>query len=275
VTSGRWDGVAVEGLRRAWGVPALEAHESMASTNERALELADEGAAPWTVVVADEQTRGKGRRGAAWISPRKAGLWMSVIVHGVEPGGPLPLVVGLACAEAIESVAGALRVGLKWPNDLLVGGRKVGGILCGGAGDAVVVGIGINVSAAPEPPADGAAHPPLPATSLEAETGNPLRCNILAGAIMERLRARAGARRRSLEGLMDEIGRRDVLRGREVRTEQEGAGRAAGIEASGALLLDRGDAGRARVVSGGVRLSSGDAGDGGMPDPGNRASGNR
>lgn len=256
----RWAGHDGGALARGWGVPSVEVHGRIGSTSDRASELVADGAASWTVVVADEQTRGRGRRGSTWRSPAGAGLWMSVVLrHDVldgdgRPGrtgsGGLPLLIGLACVEGIESLLPNIEVGLKWPNDLLVGWRKVGGILCEAVDDAVVAGIGINVADPPDIEAAG-----LPATALEIEAGTSLERGDLAAAILRRLRLRLDEGPPFHEGL-HELRRRDVLEGRAVETDQEGPGRASGIDASGALVLIRDDGSEVRVVAGGVRLSS-------------------
>lgn len=255
-----WVGRDGEALARGWGVPSVEVHGRIGSTSDRAVELVADGAASWTVVVADEQTRGRGRRGTTWQSPAGAGLWMSVVLRQdvldgeVRPGrtrsGGLPLLIGLGCAEGIESLLPKIAIGLKWPNDLLVGGSKVGGILCEAVDDAVVAGIGINVADAPDIEGVG-----LAATALEIEGGTPLERDDLAQAILRRLRRRLGEGSDFREAL-PEIRRRDVLEGRAVETEQEGPGRASGIDASGALTLIRDDGTEVRVVAGSVRLSS-------------------
>lgn len=264
----RWEGRRVAAWADAWGVAEVEAWATVASTNDRLLERARTGAPSWSVTLADEQTRGRGRRGATWRSAPGTGLLMSVLVRDVPVDGPLPLVVGVACAEAVESVAPELAVGLKWPNDLLVAGRKVGGILCEGAHGGFVIGIGINVARAPEslvdpsgvqgpradaPDRDG--PPPLPATALEVEADKALSRSDLAGAVLGRLRA-ALSTAAPFAAARGELERRDVLRGRRVETEEAGTGRASGIAASGALILTRDDGTRVHVVSGGVRLTS-------------------
>ncbi len=255
----RWDGRAVAVLCAEWEVSRVEAYGTLGSTNDRARVLAEEGGGPWTVVVADEQTRGRGRRGSTWVSAPGAGLSMSVLLDGGATGGTLSLLVGLACARAIEDVAPGLTVGIKWPNDLLVQGRKVGGILCEAAGDSVVAGIGINVAGAPsdaEVAGDG-----LPPASLEALAGNPLSRSGLARAIVRRIREVVSARSPTATGLDDALvealNRRDALAGLAVTTDQAGEGRAAGIDVSGALRLVGDDGVELRVVSGSVRPVSG------------------
>jgi BirA family biotin operon repressor/biotin-[acetyl-CoA-carboxylase] ligase len=225
-------------------VRVVEAYASIGSTNDRALALAAKGEHGFAVVIADEQTAGRGRRGAEWRSPPGAGLWMSVVLPWPRPVPHVTLLVGIAVAEAIEQAAGGLRVGIKWPNDLLVGRRKLGGVLCESAGASVVAGIGINLR--PVPGVDRA-------TSLEAECGKYLPPNNLAGSILTALR------RCALDGLRLEpealayLRDRDALAGTRVDTDEHGRGTARGIDADGALLLERADGSRVRVVAGSVR----------------------
>ena len=150
----------------------LIARAEAGSTNDVAWDALAEGVADGAVVVADVQTRGRGRAGRTWHLAPGRGLALSVALH---PGcdlrrfGTLPLAAGLALAGALESLGA--RVRLKWPNDLLIGTRKVSGILCesrrrAGAGDAVVIGIGVNVSQRADDFPDGLA---ATATSLALE----------------------------------------------------------------------------------------------------------
>jgi BirA family biotin operon repressor/biotin-[acetyl-CoA-carboxylase] ligase len=115
------------------------------------------------VLVAEEQTAGRGRIGRQWVSPPRAALLFSVLLRPAAiPGhrrGWLPLLTGTAVAFALRSTSG-VDARLKWPNDVLVNGRKIAGILAEQAGDAIVVGTGINVTTQP------AELPPGPATSL-------------------------------------------------------------------------------------------------------------
>jgi len=251
VSATRWDAHDVDDLPSLLGVPRVEAFRTIGSTSDRAKALAHSGAPAWSVVVADEQTAGRGRRGASWISDEGAGLWMSVVLKPSAPDAPLPLVVGLACAEAIERVAPEIAVGVKWPNDLVVGDGKVGGILCEAAGDAVVVGVGINVSRAPTT----AEVSDQPVTALEVEAGTSLSRSDLAGAILDRLRVWTATESTRSQAIRV-VSRRDVLEGVTVVSEQAGVGRGAGIDEGGALLLDKPDGSRARVISGRVRRAS-------------------
>jgi len=123
---------------------------SCPSTNEFALALAREGAEEGTVVIAAEQTAGRGTKGRVWHSPAGKGLYASVILRPRRRDlSLLPLVAGIAGAEAVRDAAG-VEARLKWPNDIVCGGRKLGGILCegsysGGFPVYAVLGIGLNV----------------------------------------------------------------------------------------------------------------------------------
>jgi BirA family biotin operon repressor/biotin-[acetyl-CoA-carboxylase] ligase len=152
----------------------LASFDTIGSTNDEAKRLAAAGAPECTVVWARGQTAGRGRQERAWSSP-PGNLYCSVILRpGVSPvrAGTLGFVISLAAAEAIETLAPGLRVAFKWPNDVLLQGGKVAGILLetgsGGAGSNndnwVVAGCGINLSAFPE-------NTPYRATSVLAVTG--------------------------------------------------------------------------------------------------------
>ncbi|MEV0131988.1 biotin--[acetyl-CoA-carboxylase] ligase [Dactylosporangium sp. NPDC050688] len=142
-------------LRRALVVPGgfwtdLRVVEETGSTNADVAAAARSGAAEGLVIVAERQTAGRGRLGRQWQSPPRAGLALSVLLRPAVPAarwGWLPLLAGVALAEAVRRVA-RLDAYLKWPNDLLLqGDRKTAGILAEGVGDgAVVVGIGLNTT---------------------------------------------------------------------------------------------------------------------------------
>ena len=147
------------------------------STNDEALALARAGAEHLTCVTAGAQTRGRGRAGRAWHSPPGTNLYLSMIVRSSLPAAALPgitLAAGIAVCDAVRA-AGVANARLKWPNDVRAGGRKLAGILTemttrGGAVDAVVVGIGVDVDTRREDlPAELAAI----ATSIRDETGAP------------------------------------------------------------------------------------------------------
>ncbi|MDP2872807.1 MAG: biotin--[acetyl-CoA-carboxylase] ligase [Bacillota bacterium] len=162
----------------------------VSSTNDAALELAAQGAPEGTAVVADQQQRGRGRMGREWVSPLGGGLWCSLVLRPALPLrelGPLALVGAVAARAAIGRTA-HVTCKVKWPNDLLVGGRKAGGILTEASGgsllcppDFVVMGIGINVNL-------GIADLPPElrdrATSLSIAAGSPVPVAGLGAALL-------------------------------------------------------------------------------------------
>jgi BirA family biotin operon repressor/biotin-[acetyl-CoA-carboxylase] ligase len=243
------DGAA---LRRALVRPGglwrdLEVVESTGSTNAdllgRALAREPEGA----VLAAEEQRAGRGRMGRTWTAPPRAALTFSVLLKPAVPParrGWLPLLAGVAAATAVTQVTG-VRTGLKWPNDLLTADAKLAGILAEAAGDAVVVGIGLNVSTEPAefPPARPGA---LPATSLRAAGATALdRASLLLAILGElehwyRAWQRAGGDP-DRSGLRAEYTRLSATIGRTVRAELPGgqalSGPVAGVDSDGRLLV--------------------------------------
>ncbi|CAB4848244.1 unannotated protein [freshwater metagenome] len=189
-----WDDAVLQrALDRAsdgtWGPVAVL--PSTGSTNADAAEQSREGAPEGFTVVADEQTEGRGRLGRAWQSPSGAGLAMSVVLRPRPPAdtwGWLPLIAGLAVVDALD-VAGVVSA-LKWPNDVVVdaaardggpGPRKLGGLLLERVGDAVVVGIGLNVDL-------GASELPVPHATSTSLEGSPAGREDLLVEILESLR---------------------------------------------------------------------------------------
>lgn len=156
----------------------IELFEQLSSTNQEATSLGQFGVEHGTVVIADRQSAGRGRLARTWFSPGSANVYCSLVIRTTLPAHRLtewlswlPLITALAAAETIESVTSA-PVSLKWPNDLLMSGRKVGGVLCENiqaspSGPFQVIGLGINVNLKPEEfPAELRAS----ATSLWNET---------------------------------------------------------------------------------------------------------
>ena len=236
------------------------------STNERVLSLARGGAPAWTAVVADSQTAGRGRGGRAWASPPGVALYFSVLLRPSLAPDVLPLVTlaaGCAAADAVRAETG-LPAGLKWPNDLLVNGRKACGILCeaeaGADGAAAVaVGVGLNVNT---PPALLPPRPIFPATSLAAEAGRTFDREALLRACLAELRA-AVARLEGPDGAAATVARfneLDALRGAALEvsvpdgTVARGTGR--GAAPSGALLLETA-AGPLEIAAGSVSIAAG------------------
>lgn len=147
---------------------SLEVVPEIGSTNAQLVRrAADPAAAEGTVLVAEHQAAGRGRLDRVWTSPPRAGITVSFLLRPDVPGarrGWLPLLVAVALAESVGEVTGVLSA-LKWPNDLLAGdGRKLAGILAQSTGEAVVVGVGLNVTTS-------AAELPETGTSLSLVTG--------------------------------------------------------------------------------------------------------
>jgi BirA family biotin operon repressor/biotin-[acetyl-CoA-carboxylase] ligase len=144
-------------------------HRLTDSTNERARELAVAGAPSGTIVTADEQSAGRGQHGRRWSAPAGKALLYSAILRPLGPEHALlPIAAGLAVCEAIESVAD-VRCGLKWPNDVWIGERKVAGVLIEARPpEFAVIGVGVNVAIDP-----GEFPPDLrrPATSVGRGVG--------------------------------------------------------------------------------------------------------
>ena len=257
-------------LRRALVRPGglwrdLEVVESTGSTNADLLARAFAGEPEGAVLAAEEQRAGRGRMGRTWTSPARAALTFSVLLKPAVPlarRGWLPLLAGVAVATAVTQVTG-VRTGLKWPNDLLTADAKLAGILAEAAGDAVVVGIGLNVSTEPAelshllaPTRPGA----LPATSLRAAGATALDRASLLLAILGELEHWYRAWQRvggdpDRSGLRAEYTRLSATIGRTVRAELPGgqalSGPAAGVDSDGRLLV--------RVSSGSeVAVAAGD-----------------
>jgi BirA family transcriptional regulator, biotin operon repressor / biotin---[acetyl-CoA-carboxylase] ligase len=159
--------------RGRWADP-LRVLKVTPSTNDEALDWARSGAPEGATVVADHQTAGRGRRGRTWWSQPGGSLMFSLILRPERPAAELGLLstaVGVACADAVEDETG-LALGLKWPNDLVAGGRKVGGILVesissGAEVEVAVVGVGLNVAEMSWAPDEVRAR----STTLAAELG--------------------------------------------------------------------------------------------------------
>lgn len=136
----------LRGLGSPWS--DLELHEEVDSTNRVAVDAARAGRAEGLVVVAELQNGGRGRLDRTWVSPPRAGLTLSMLLRPPVPVARwswLLALVALAAAEAVSERSG-VEVALKWPNDLVVDDRKLGGLLAEVSGDAVVVGLGVNVT---------------------------------------------------------------------------------------------------------------------------------
>lgn len=245
----------------------IESHDQIDSTNIRAKRLAEEGEPEGTLVVADRQTAGRGRRGRGWLADSGVGIWMSLILRPkLEPTrlSGITLIAALAVNRAIRDVSGA-ETRIKWPNDIVLGGKKLCGILTEVSSEMnythyAVTGIGINVNTAQFP-----AEMQEIATSLYLETG----CRTDRVALIGRFAAVYGdyyeqyLRDGNLEAFVEEYNQMLVNLDQQVTIyhgmvedadpSQIETGIARGINADGALLVEM-DGCRKLVVSGEVSV---------------------
>ncbi len=222
------------------GTPRVH-HRVADSTNERAKDLARAAAPHGTLVTASEQTAGRGRQGRTWLARPGSAVLMSVVLR--DPPESLPLAAAVAVAEAVP--ADCL---IKWPNDVLLDGRKLAGILVEGRPQEgwAVLGIGLNVST---PAADFPAELSDIATSLAAVLGEAPDTEEVLAALLARLDTRLAS---PLDEVLEEWRRRDALLGSEIHWNG-GTGTAAGIAGDGSLLVDT-DSGQVALAAGEVHL---------------------
>ena len=233
-------------IRRRLNQPQLPlaVEPSVGSTNTRLAQRRDHGEA-LSVLLAEHQSAGRGRHGRQWLSPPGCGLYLSMAREFTRPAAKLSalsLVAGLAAADAVARHSG-VQVGLKWPNDVQVDGKKLGGCLidlkqAGPRACLAILGIGINVDLGQ---IEG---PDQPWTDLVREGGSKDR-NQLASLLIDSLqRDLALWDRAGFDALRARWDAHDVLRGRIVRLSGGEAaieGRSAGVDHDGALLLQTGD----------------------------------
>ena len=232
--------------------------ESVGSTNDEAARLAAAGAADGTIVLADRQTRGRGRLGRPWRSD-PGNLYASVLLRPdcrLTRASELSLLAGVALADMLEAERGdALDLKLKWPNDVLIGGAKVAGILLESAGDRegrvdhVIIGLGVNVAWSPDDLA-------YPATSLDAEGFAPRPPEAWLGAYAASLAIWLDRWRRDGFAVVRNAWRaRSYGLGRSIRLRldrEDVDGRFVDLTEGGALLIERADGTRRELTAGDV-----------------------
>ena len=239
----------------------IEYHGQIDSTNQRAQILAEQGAAEGTVVLAESQQAGRGRMGRSWSSPPGVNVYTSVILRpslALAEASQLTFMAAVAVARALEQACGVM-VNVKWPNDILLNGKKVAGLLNELSAETegihyVVLGIGVNLNM------DAAQFPDdlrYPATSIKLETGNHVERNMFVRTLYTEID--------SLYQLLLERGFAPIrlaweslfaLNGIKVEIDDGGSGIhgiVAGIAEDGALLVDTGAALPQAVYSGDVR----------------------
>lgn len=248
-------------LETSWVGNQVKYFEEITSTNQYAKKIAEEGAPEGMLIIADEQTRGKGRSGRAWTTPRGTAVAMTLVLRPKLPPAKVSmvtLVMGLAVAKACRVLYG-IPAGIKWPNDVVVNGKKLCGILTEmsmemAAVNYVVIGTGINVNVSSFPQEISKT-----ATSLLLECGyETARAKLIAVCMkyFEEYYERF-LRTQDLSALMEEYNELLLNRERKVRVLEPGheyTGTAMGINRDGELLVVREDGSQTAVYAGEVSV---------------------
>lgn len=257
------DALLLRGLDTSVLGRKMEIHSSIGSTNARAKELALNGAPEGTVVIADEQVQGRGRLGRSWISPPGKGIWMSVVLRPrlfPQQASRITIMTAVAVANALKRSA-QIEVGIKWPNDIVCGGKKLCGILNEVHAEPqvihyAVVGIGLNVNFSQEDLPDGIKDL---ATSLKIEKDKEFcRVNVIRAILQEMEKIYL----QKLNGdgfaeLLKEYERRSVILGKRVRVigiGSELSGYAEGFGEDGSLILRLDDGRLETILAGDVSI---------------------
>ncbi len=228
------------------------------STNNECKRQAEKGCADGLLVVSEYQSKGKGRLGRAWSSEPSAGLYMSIVLKPeISPSEApqLTLIAGMAVTKAIRSITG-LKVGIKWPNDVVINGKKLCGILTEMSAEIdrikyVVTGIGVNINNS-----SFDAELKNKATSIYIETGKSYKRSVFADTIVNELMGYYDIFcKKGFSGLRDEYNKYCLNKGKIVRTTGKNAikGKALGVNDRGELLIET-DTSIVPVLSGEVSL---------------------
>ena len=236
-------------LETSWLARDYHHYRQIGSTNDEALLLAVQGAEHGTVVVAEEQTQGRGRLQRSWLSPAGCGIYLSVILRNPLPVQEAPqaaMVAALGLVKVFRESYG-LQASIKWPNDVLIEGKKVAGILADMQSDQdytrfMVIGIGINANHAKH---DLAGPFRYPATSLAMELGVPVQRRDLLLNLLQRLeREYEHFLKTGFGAMLPEFERASAILGRQLQIQsgkEELSGMALGFTPEGALRLLKGD----------------------------------
>lgn len=253
-----WGGVAIDDLRGRWGRESVFAYGEIDSTNEIARGLSDDGAESGTIVLARAQSAGRGRSGRSWFSP-EGGLYLSMLFRPRRTSVPplATILAGLGIALELSRRVSPNSVSIKWPNDLVIDGRKLGGVLSEThTGDdgapRLVVGVGLNVAETEWPGAlareaialDEVAELPLPEVADAVIAGLERWLPDLPDALTS--------------AQLDELDRRDWLKNRRVALDTGGeeplVGQGAGIAPDGAFLFRPDRGALRRVTTGSIEV---------------------
>ena len=236
-------------------------YDVVESTNVIAKEKAREGASEGCVVIADSQTGGKGRLGKVWDSPGGTGIWMSVLIRPEIPPhevSGITLVAGLAICQGIRAVTG-LEAYIKWPNDIVINGKKVCGILTEMSAEMdrvnyVIVGIGINVNTVDFPE-----ELQKIGTSLKIESGKPYRRKDVVAQVLMFLEKYYGdyIEGKSLDGILDDYKELCITLKNDVQIVDRNHtywAKPLDIDKTGSLLVEKEDGTQATITSGEVSV---------------------
>ena len=247
-------------LETSWAARPVVYEEEQASTNQTAKMLAEQGVSHGTLVVAERQVSGRGRRGRPWHSPKGSGIWMSILLRPqIHPmsASMLTLVAAMAVYDAISSRVEGCAI--KWPNDIVLNGKKLVGILTEMSAqmnyiEYLVTGIGINANLRefPEELADKA-------TSLQKEIGHKVNRSALIAECMKKIEENyeTFVKTQDLSGMMEAYQEVLVNQDQQVRVLEPGheyTGIARGINAMGELLVEREDGTITEVYAGEVSV---------------------
>ncbi len=247
-------------LETSWLAGVYRHTLQVGSTNDEALLLAAQGAEHGTVVVAEAQTRGRGRLQRSWLSPAGCGIYLSIILRSPLPVPEAPqtaMVAALALVKVLGETYG-LPASIKWPNDVLIEGKKVAGILADMQSDQdytrfMVIGIGINAN---HKEIDLAGPFRYPATSLAVELGAPVRRQELLLHFLHRLEKEFDRFLRDGFGaVLPEFEKASAIIGRQLQIQsgkEELSGMALGFTPEGALRLLKGDGREEKIWVGDV-----------------------
>jgi BirA family transcriptional regulator, biotin operon repressor / biotin---[acetyl-CoA-carboxylase] ligase len=232
-------------LKTAWLAQSYYHYRQVGSTNDQALLLAAQGAEHGTIVVAEEQTKGRGRMQRSWFSPVGLGIYVSVILRSPLPVQEAPqsaMVAGLSLVKALREDYG-LQATIKWPNDVLVEGKKLVGILADMQSDQdftrfMVIGMGINVNHGERDLAEPFRYP---ATSLAIELGMPVKRQDLLLSLIHRFETEYDHYlQNGFSAVLPEFERTSAILGKQLRIQagkEDLSGKALGFTPEGALRL--------------------------------------
>ena len=255
-------------MHTRWAGKNIVYYDATDSTNLRIRELGDAGAPHGTLAVADRQTAGRGRRGRSWESPPGSSIYMSILLRPeIAPSKAAMLTLVMACSAAegiqecikAESCGQIPQIQIKWPNDLIINGKKMVGILTEMSAQIdyinhVTVGVGINVNITNFPEEISQT-----ATSLCLECGHAVRRAPIIAAVMDRLEENYETflKTEDLTGLMERYSSMLVNRGRDVRIigeKETYTARALGITPTGELIVRREDGTEEEINAGEVSV---------------------